>query len=174
MIVRDLDDLLAVLARGARVDDGEDVDLLAHALQCADLLATRAPDDVELQVAGLVHDVGTILEPDRPATHAATGAHAVEALLGVRVARLVRGHDTAKRYLVATDDAYRSRLSDVSIATLDAQGGVLTPAEVTAFEHGVDADALVTLRRADDDAKVAGAPTRSLDDWRDTIERLTR
>lgn len=174
MIVRDLDDLLAVLARGAQVDDGEDVDLLAHGLQCADLLQVRAPEDDELQIAGLVHDVGTILEPNRPATHAATGAHAVEPYLGERVARLVRGHDIAKRYLVATDRSYRARLSDVSVATLEAQGGMLTPAEVTAFERELDADALVTLRRADDDAKVAGARTRSLDDWRDLIERSTR
>ena len=61
-----VDSLLHVMAGSARFADVEDVDLLAHALQCAQLLRDVAPDDVELQVAGLVHDVGTALVPDAP------------------------------------------------------------------------------------------------------------
>ena len=89
------DRLLEVLAAGAVVHDDEPVDLLAHALQCAEHLARRHPEDPELIVAGLVHDVGSILQPNRPADHAAIGAAAVEALLGTRVARLVAGHAEA-------------------------------------------------------------------------------
>src|SRR5262249_60560818 len=72
--VGDVDALLATLQAGAHATDAEDVDLLAHGLQCAALLAEAAPDDPELQVAGLVHDVGTALWPDRPRTHARPGA----------------------------------------------------------------------------------------------------
>lgn len=158
--------LLNTLASGDRFDDGESIDLLAHGLQCASILARRAPDDVELQVAGLVHDLGTVLEPDRPATHAATGGAAVEWLLGRRVAALVTGHDQAKRYLVAADPKYQARLSATSVVTLEHQGGPMSGAEQQAFEAGEHFDALVMLRHADDGAKVVGRSVPSLDHWR--------
>jgi len=170
--ITDVDTLFATLAGAAGLDDDEDVDLLAHALQCATLLAIDAPDDPELQVAGLVHDLGTVLDPGRPATHAATGAAAVARLLGPRVATLVRGHDTAKRYLVATDAGYGDRLSEVSITTLAAQGGPLSRSEIETFERNAEAATLLVLRRADDAAKVPGASTRPLLDWRPAVEAL--
>jgi predicted HD phosphohydrolase len=160
------DDLVALLGRGGEHADEEDVDLLAHSLQCVALLAERAPDDRELQLAGLVHDLGTILEPDAPATHAATGAAAVAPLLGRRVAWLVSWHAEAKRYLVTTDPEYRARLSERSIVTLGAQGGLLDGEGVAALAAAPDLDALLALRRADDDAKVPGLAVPTLDHWR--------
>ncbi|MGH9050245.1 MAG: HD domain-containing protein, partial [Acidimicrobiia bacterium] len=59
----DVDSLLEVLAAGAREDDGEELDALAHHLQCAAALAERAPGDAELQAAGLVHDVASTVWP---------------------------------------------------------------------------------------------------------------
>lgn len=167
-----VDALLDSMRRGAGEHDGERIDLLAHMLQCAALLITAAPDDLELQVAGLVHDIGTVLEPAGPATHAVTGAAAVEPILGGRVAALVAGHDQAKRYLVGTDSEYRAQLSEMSVATLALQGGVIDEAERTRFEGGEHFDALVTLRRADDAAKVPGRSVRDLDDWRPQLERV--
>ncbi len=161
----DVDGLFLLLRRSAEQRDGETIDLLSHALQCAQLLATSAPDDVELQVAGLVHDLGTVLEPDRPATHAASGADAVRPLLGERVAALVAGHDQAKRYLVTVDARYRDRLSVRSIATLRDQGGLLDPEERAAFLARPECDALVALRQADDRAKVPGTVVPGLDHW---------
>ncbi|MDQ1466355.1 MAG: hypothetical protein QOH10_770, partial [Actinomycetota bacterium] len=161
-----IDALLELLEASAVHADEEDVDLLAHALQCAQHLRAHAPDDVELQVAGLVHDIGTALVPDAPDRHAQIGADAIRALLGTRVARLVAGHADAKRYLVAVDAAYRSQLSARSVVTLAAQGGPLDRRAATAFARGRDAASLVTLRRADDGAKVAGAVVPSLDTWR--------
>jgi predicted HD phosphohydrolase len=163
------EELLDALARCARERDEEELDLLAHSLQCADLLVSRAPDDLELQVAGLVHDVGSVLEPDRPATHAATGAAAVGGLLGDRVAALVRGHDVAKRYLVVADESYRARLSARSVETLAAQGGPVDDDERRTFEASPVFDALITLRRADDDAKVPGREVPPLDTWRSRL-----
>jgi predicted HD phosphohydrolase len=170
--ITDVDALFATLADAANFDDDEDVDLLAHALQCATLLAIDAPDDPELQIAGLVHDLGTVLEPGQPATHAATGAAAIAQLLGPRVAALVHGHDTAKRYLVATDAGYREQLSSVSVATLAEQGGPLSRSEIETFEREPEAATLLVLRRADDAAKVPGASTRPLSDWRPAVEAL--
>jgi predicted HD phosphohydrolase len=158
-------ELLALLERGVQHADEERVDLLAHSLQCAALLAERVPDDRELQLAGLVHDVGTILRPDEPATHASTGAAAVAPLLGRRVAWLVSWHADAKRYLVTTDPTYRARLSDRSVVTLEAQGGLMDGDAVAALAGAPDLDALLALRRADDDAKVPGRQVPGLDSW---------
>jgi predicted HD phosphohydrolase len=160
------DDLIALLERGVEHADEEHVDVLDHSLQCAALLAERCPDDHELQVAGLVHDVGWILRPDETDRHAQTGAAAVAPLLGRRVAWLVSWHADAKRYLVTTDPEYRSRLSERSLVTLEAQGGLMDDAEIAALAAAPDFEALIALRRADDDAKVVGAAVPGLETWR--------
>jgi predicted HD phosphohydrolase len=170
--LRNIDGLCDVLASGAAGNDGEALDALAHHLQCAALLAERAPDDLELQVAGLVHDVASTVWPGRPATHARAGAALVEPLLGPRVAWLVGRHDQAKRYLVTTEPEYRDRLSETSVVTLEAQGGLLDAGELAALETAPDLDAALTLRRADDDAKVPGKAVPGLDTWRAALERV--
>ena len=164
--------LFDVLAASAAHADEEDVDLLAHALQCGQRLREVAPDDVELQIAGLVHDIGTALVPDAPDRHARIGADAVRGLLGARVARLVAGHAEAKRYLVAVDESYRNALSSRSVVTLAAQGGPLPPRAAEAFARSRDAEALVALRYADDAAKVPGAAVAALETWRPAVAAL--
>src|SRR5262245_12227091 len=104
-----VDELFACLAVGDRQFDGETVDLLAHGLQCAALLAAAEPGDLELQIAGLLHDVGTLVAPGQSSRHARIGGDVVRPLVGHRVAGLVEGHDQAKRYLVTTDASYRDR-----------------------------------------------------------------
>lgn len=138
---------------------------LDHGLQCAALLAEAAPDDVELQVAGLVHDVAHPWDGPGQPDHHRLGAAAVRGLLGDRVADLVEAHVEAKRYLVTVDPAYRATLSPGSIATLAAQGGDLSPAEVAAAEARADWAAAVALRRADDGAKIPGAAVPPLEHW---------
>jgi predicted HD phosphohydrolase len=168
----DVDGLCALLLAGADRDDEERLDLLAHGLQCAALLATRRPGDVELQVAGLVHDVGTVVDPHAMDSHAGRGGALVAPLLGSRVGRLVALHADAKRYLVATDATYRDRLSERSLETLVEQGGVMDDREVAAFARLDDLDAALTLRRADDDAKVPGRAVPALGTWRPLLESL--
>ncbi len=168
--ITDVDTLLAVVARHDAADDGEGLPMLEHHLQTAALLATDTPDDVELQVAGLVHDIGTILEPDTPLTHARTGGDAVRPVLGPRVAELVTQHDQAKRYLVTEEPAYARVLSAQSVATLEIQGGTMDAATRASFERHPDFAACVALRRADDAAKVADKPVPALSSWRDALE----
>jgi predicted HD phosphohydrolase len=170
--LRSIDALCDVLTSGASENDGETLDALAHHLQCAALLAERAPEDLELQVAGLVHDVASTVWPGRPATHARAGAALVQPLLGERVAWLVGRHDQAKRYLVTTEPEYRAHLSETSVITLEAQGGLLDPGERVALEAAPDLDAMLTLRRADDDAKVPGKTVPGLDTWRTALEKV--
>ena len=172
--LRSADELLAVLERGADVDDGEVVDVLAHSLQTAALLEERHPDDGELQLAGLVHDVGWILEPDDADAHPAVGARAVRPVLGERIAWLVGGHVVAKRYLVTDDPAYRATLSPRSIETLEQQGGLLSDAARAKLDADpVRRDALLELRRADDDAKVPGLAVPSLGAWAERLLTFT-
>ena len=177
-----VDDLFAALDASRDADDEGGLPILDHCLQCADLLKRECPDDVELQVAGLVHDLGWLerdanshrwtLRPD--AAHDVEGRRLVEQLLGGRVADLVGGHVAAKRFLLATDPAYRGLLSARSETTLQFQGGVMTREEADDFVAVPHAADLVTLRRADDNAKVRGKQVPGLDAWRATVETLAR
>lgn len=170
-----VDALMTLLADCADVWDtpdrsGDPVDILDHGLQVAALLAVSHPDDAELQLAGLVHDIGHFLVPADEEGHGRHAAAAVEGLLGPRVARLVAAHIPAKRYLAAADP--QLALSPESARTLGCQGGPMTPAEATAFEADPDFHAAIALRRADDAGKVVGLPVPPLDSWRPLVERV--
>ena len=169
-----VDDLIALLARGAGVHDEPDVDGLAHALQCGAALRASHPADAELAVAGLVHDVADIAFPDDHGDHARRGADLVEPLLGARVARLVAAHVDAKRYLVATDAEYRTRLSPRSVETLHLQGDALDASAIAALAADPDLDAILALRRADESAKDPTARPPTLDHWRLVLEEVTK
>jgi predicted HD phosphohydrolase len=171
---RDCDELIAALRAADTVDDGEAVTVLAHSLQCAAILERVAPHDPEVQVAGLVHDLGTILEPGAADTHAATGAAAVEGLLGPRVAALVALHDAAKRYLVTTEPHYRHRLTERSRLTLRLQGGLLDPVQRGELEREPHLEAALTLRRADDAAKVPEVTVPGLAHWYPLLHVVAR
>lgn len=171
--VRTVDELVEFIAQSDGAfdslgPDGDPIDILQHGLQCAQVLARQSPDDLELQVAGLVHDLGHVIganDPTAPVAHGEIGARFVRDLLGERVARLTALHVPAKRYLVATDAGYGARLSDGSTVSLALQGGAMSAAEVEAFEadpHGPDA---ARLRRADEAAKVVGRAVPALETW---------
>jgi len=145
---------------------------LDHALQCASELAGRRPHDTELQLAGLVHDIGHQFGPDDH--HGRIGAEMVRPLLGARVAGLVEAHVPAKRYLVATEAHYRACLSADSVRTLALQGGALAPAEAAAFVSSPWAGDALVLRRADDAAKVPGRSVAPLAHWVPVLRAAAR
>ncbi|HEY3832368.1 MAG TPA: metal-dependent phosphohydrolase [Acidimicrobiia bacterium] len=169
-----VDELLAHLDQLATMQsvDIERGSELDHGLQCAALLERARPDDVELHVAGLVHDLAHPWDEAGQPRHAAMGAAAVRDVLGERVAALVRGHVPAKRYLVAVNPDYFALLSEDSVMTLRAQGGAMSDAEVRDFEAQAHWEAMVELRMADEGAKVAGAVVPGLDHWRDHIRAV--
>jgi predicted HD phosphohydrolase len=169
-----VDDLLTLLARGDGVFDEPEIDGLFHALQCGANLLASYPDDPQLAVAGLVHDIADIAFPDDHGDHAARGATLVEPLLGARVARLVGAHVNAKRYLVATDPAYRARLSPRSIETLRLQGEELDAADISRMAADPDLAAILALRRADEAAKDPAATPPDLAGWRTVLETIAR
>jgi predicted HD phosphohydrolase len=153
-------------------DEGGPFTELDHGLQTAAILARTNPDDEELQVAGLLHDVAHPWDGPGQPIHHTLGADAVRDLYGERIARLVEGHVPAKRYLVSMDTSYRDALSPTSTSTLAAQGGGLTAAEVAGFAADPDHEALLALRRADDQAKVPGAVVPGLAHWEPALRRL--
>lgn len=146
--------------------------LLEHMLQCADVLAEWRPDDEELAVAGLVHDLGHVLGHGEEDRHGEVAAEFLRPLFGDRVADLVALHVPAKRYLVAVADGYRERLSPASTESLSEQGAAMTVDEQRAFEAEPLAADAVLLRKADDQAKEAGRPVPGLDRWWPVLEAL--
>jgi predicted HD phosphohydrolase len=172
--MNDVEEVLALLARGRDVFDEPAVDALAHALQCAAILRTEHPYDPELAVAGLLHDVADIVDPSDHRDHDARGAALVAPLFGARVARLVGAHVLAKRYLVATEPAYRSGLSDRSVETLAHQGGPLGGDTLAALSRDPDLGAILALRRADERAKDPSATPPPLASWRPVLASVAR
>ena len=144
--------------------DGEPVDQLEHALQCAALAVPHG--DREFTVAALLHDIarapavagGGGIPYDGPREHhGATAARWLAPRVGERVAWLAEQHVAAKRYLVATDPDYASRLTEVSARTLVVQGGPMDAVEVDAFRAHPDWRLALALREIDDRGKVPGA-----------------
>jgi predicted HD phosphohydrolase len=157
--------------------DGEPVDQLQHALQCA-WLAGEQSDDDEFIVACLLHDIARApavagIPYDGPREHhGEAGARWLTPRVGARVAWLAEQHVPAKRYLVATDPDYRAQLTEVSARTLQAQGGPMSDSEIAAFRARPDWELAVALRRIDDRGKVVGLEVPHLDAYRELLGRV--
>lgn len=75
----------------------------------------------------------------------------------------VRLHVAAKRYLCATERGYGAALSAASQRSLELQGGAFPPEAAGAFMTRPFAADAIRLRRWDDEAKLRGMRTPSLD-----------
>ncbi len=170
MTLAELIELLTEMERSPGEADG--LSELDHGLQCAYELSCVRPDDTELQVAGLVHDIGHQFASDEQ--HGELAAARVRATLGDRVASLVEMHVPAKRYLVTTDPAYLSVLTEGSTDSLSVQGGPLTAQEAESFASSSHATDAVVLRRADDAAKVPGRSVPPLEYWLPILAEVAR
>lgn len=174
------DEILEIFGRrGAGAYFGECVTLTEHALQAA-YFAQSAGGPPALVVAALLHDIGHLVAdvPDDiddwvdDAHHENVGGAWLAARFPAAVYQPVRLHVPAKRYLCATDTGYLSRLSAASVVTLKLQGGPMSAAEIACFEaqsHHRDA---VSVRRWDDQGKIAALATPGLRDYRALIEAL--
>jgi predicted HD phosphohydrolase len=145
---------------------------LDHALQTAAVLRQEFPDDIELAVAGLVHDIGHLLPGVGDAEHAEAGAEAIRAALGDGVAGPVGLHVEAKRYLVARQSAYGEVLAADSVASLALQGGPMSADEQQDFEKRPHAARALDLRRADERGKVDGLVVAGLGEWMELVRAL--
>ena len=162
--------------RGGAAYLGEPVSQLEHALQTA-WLAAQAGSPKELVLAALLHDIGHLLHdlPESAAEdgidtlHEIAGYEWVLARFGPRVAEPVRHHVAAKRYLSRVEPEYLARLSPASIQSLELQGGPFTQGEAREFESLPHYREAVLLRRWDDEAKVPGLATPSIEEYRQML-----
>ena len=163
--------------RGVEQYGGEQVSQLEHALQTA-WEAEKAGASPDLVVAALLHDVGHLLHghADDCADqgiddhHEELGTRYLSKMFGPAIAEPIRLHVSAKRFLCATEPAYRLALSPASALSLRLQGGPMSPDDVQEFRDNPYGDAAVLLRRWDDSAMIAGLVTPPLAHFRAYLE----
>ncbi len=158
-------------------EGGEQVTQQQHALQTAYAAEKDGANDT-LIAAGIVHDYGHLVH-DLPQEVVARGiddkheelvAALLEPYFVPAVTEPARLHVPAKRYLCAVEPGYFSKLSPVSVRSLERQGGPLSETEVKAFEtlpHFADA---VRLRRYDEMGKDPDIVTPDLAYYRSYLE----
>lgn len=74
-----------------------------------------------------------------------------------RICAMVEHHVNAKRFLVAVDETYQSKLSEASLQTLQWQGGAMHEAEVQTFQQHPFFEDIIKVRLWDEKAKQADA-----------------
>ncbi len=158
--------------------DGEPVDQLEHALQCAAIAQERRAEDAEFIIACLLHDIARApavagIPYDGPGEHhGQTAARWLTPRVGERVAWLAAQHVPAKRFLVATDPGYGATLSEVSRRTLRAQGGAMDAGEISSFQSARDWREAVELRLIDDLGKVPGLRVPEVEHYRPQLSAV--
>ncbi len=183
MTAQTIDQVLELLEREGAERYDEDIFQLAHAEQTAALAAAAGATDA-LVAAGLLHDVGHLLElaerddgtRDRTIDmrHEARGSVWLTGLFPPSVTAPIALHVRAKRYLCAVDPTYHEILSPGSVASLERQGGPMAAAEVAAFEANAGWEGAVALRRWDDEAKVPDLEVPPAATYRPLLESLLR
>jgi predicted HD phosphohydrolase len=143
---------------------GEAVTQLEHALQTATLARENNASD-QLITAALLHDIGHLLH-DLPNDAPLKG---IDDVHENKVTEPVRLHVMAKRYLSSTEETYYSLLSEPSKQSLVLQGGLMSSAEVSAFEQNPFFSDAVMLRKWDDQAKVKELTTAPVEDFEKNI-----
>lgn len=160
-------------AAAARDYFGEAVTQVQHAVQSA-MAAKQAGADDELIVAALLHDVGHLLDWENLRRHPDVGVidhdragalYLSQLGFSRRVCGLVEGHVAAKRYLVATNEAYAARLSPASIMALELQGGPMTTTEAASFEASEFFHDCLRLRTWDEQSKDPNSVHRKIDNF---------
>lgn len=155
---------------------GEAVTQLEHALQTATLARENNASD-QLITAALLHDIGHLLHdlPNDAPLKGIDDVHENKAAVFLRkyfpeaVTEPVRLHVMAKRYLSSTEETYYSLLSEPSKQSLVLQGGLMSSAEVSAFEQNPFFSDAVMLRKWDDQAKVQELTTAPVEDFEKNI-----
>ncbi|MGI9277663.1 MAG: phosphonate metabolism protein/1,5-bisphosphokinase (PRPP-forming) PhnN [Endozoicomonas sp.] len=140
---------------------GERISQLSHALQAAELARGSGLSE-EMILAAYLHDIGHLLVLDRHPeyasdgrfSHEKTGAAFLQELgFNRSVTEPVAAHVDAKRYLCCIDQGYFDSLSDASRHSLEFQGGRMSQEEAEQFACRSDLEAVLQLRRFDEQAK---------------------
>lgn len=158
---------------------GEDVTQMEHALQVAHhaKLEGAAP---ALVAAALLHDIGHLMQKigedaaDRgiDTRHEQIGAGYLARAFPLEVTEPIRLHVAAKRYRVAVDPSYASRLSAASQHSLALQGGPMNPDEIKVFLADPHAAGAQKLRSYDEAGKDLDADVASFESYGDLLRGL--
>jgi len=150
---------------------GEPVSQLEHMSQASKLARLEGYDD-EVVLAAFFHDIGHLCAATAEAgsmdgmgniDHEQIGAdYLLERGFSARLAKLVNGHVTAKRYLTYKYPEYYEKLSPASRVTLGFQGGPMKAQEATIFEQDLDLEVIIRMRYWDDEAKSTNIPIDNL------------
>jgi phosphonate degradation associated HDIG domain protein len=142
---------------------GEPVSQLEHMCQAAQLAEEEGHDE-EVVLAAFFHDIGHLCEFIMPVElmegvgvldHESIGQeYLVNRGFSERVAKLVKSHVEAKRFLTYKYPNYFEKLSDASKTTLQHQGGRMNADEAKAFETDPMFDLYIKMRTWDDLAKI--------------------
>lgn len=142
--------------------DGEPVSQTAHMIQCA-MEAMARGEDQELVLGAFLHDIGHLLKHVNiteemggygVVNHEGIGADYLKQKgFSKRICAMVENHVNAKRYLVAVDENYKSKLSEASLQTLQWQGGPMHQSEIILFEQHPFFDDIIKVRSWDEMAK---------------------
>ncbi|ESQ84078.1 hypothetical protein AEAC466_10050 [Asticcacaulis sp. AC466] len=172
-------DILTLYA--TRGDDhyGEHVSQREHAEQCAWHAQADGADEA-LVVAALLHDIGHLLHKfgedaaDRgiDTRHERIGSGYLARILPPAVTRPIALHVAAKRYLATANPEYLEGLSDASLQSFILQGGMMSEAEMAAFQADPDHDAAMKLRAYDELGKVVGVEMPGFATYEPMIRRL--
>ncbi len=154
---------------------GEPVSQLEHMCQAAELAEAEGYDD-EVVLAAFFHDIGHLCEFIMPVElmegvgvldHESIGqAYLVNRGFSERVARLVRSHVEAKRFLTFKYPEYFDKLSDASKITLQHQGGRMNAEEAAAFESDPMFELYIKMRTWDDLAKITNKALPDLNKYK--------
>lgn len=165
--------------RGSEEYLGEEVTISEHMYQTAHLAEKSGASD-ELIVAALLHDIGHFTNefPDNAADlgidahHDRAGARVLAPFFPKLVTDCVRHHVSAKRYLCATTPEYFDTLSPASVHSLELQGGPMSEQAAEKFGRNSDIDAIVQVRKWDDEGKIPGLKTESFEYFAPIIQRV--
>ena len=86
-----------------------------------------------------------------------------------RLCAVVENHVAAKRYLVATDSSYQSKLSEASWQTLQWQGGPMSEDEANAFKQHPYFSDIIKVRLWDEESKLTGIDLLPLSFFKDKL-----
>ncbi len=159
--------------------DGESVSQTSHMVQCA-MQAIKEGADTELILSGFLHDIGHLLRHEQPTeamgsfgvvNHEGVGADYLRSKgFSERICATVEKHVDAKRYLVATQPTYQSKLSEASLQTLVWQGGPMNAAEVASFKLNPFLSDIIKVRLWDEKAKDADTTILPLQYFKEMIQ----
>lgn len=135
---------------------GEPITQIQHAIQTS-LQIKQMGGNESLQVAGLLHDIGhlvqTYISPSDNVDdmHENIGTEWLKtAGFGPDVYEPARLHVKAKKYMCLRDDDYIQKLSPASRHTLTLQGGIMSEKEADDFENEKYFDDAILVRKGDD------------------------